>query len=151
VRSEIGTFVDVFPNAIVWGNPHEGQGYDLVLLGQVEPTRIDVDEWASRLARPEFAPVRESLRRIGIESATELLGTYAATGSDLRSWLEGAAINRDRSLRLQYLAGLGLNRDENGPIYREILGRSTFPSTTFTGLPASLLALRQAIEDKRAR
>ncbi len=37
VKSEIATFMEAFPNGIVWGNTQEGRGYDLVLLGQVEP------------------------------------------------------------------------------------------------------------------
>jgi hypothetical protein len=28
---------------VVWGNTNNGAGYDLVLLGQAEPTRIDVE------------------------------------------------------------------------------------------------------------
>ncbi|MEO8451894.1 MAG: fused MFS/spermidine synthase [Gemmatimonadota bacterium] len=149
VKSEIGTFVEAFPNAIVWGNPHEGQGYDLVLLGQVKPTHIDVDALTERLERPEYAPVRDSLRTIGIESAMDLVATYAAAGSDLRGWLQDAAISRDRNMRLQYLAGLGLNQDENGPIYQDILKRSTFPAATFVGAPATLETLRRRIEDSR--
>ncbi len=31
VKSEIGTFLEVFPNGIVFGNTNEGKGYDLVL------------------------------------------------------------------------------------------------------------------------
>ncbi len=38
VKSEIGTFMKAFPNSVVWGNTNNGQGYDLVLMGQVEPT-----------------------------------------------------------------------------------------------------------------
>jgi hypothetical protein len=103
------------------------------------------------LARPEFAPVRESLGTIGIDSASALLATYAAAGADLRSWLQGAAFNGDRNLRLQYLAGFGLDRDENGPIYREIVGRSMFPRATFVGAPATLQALRLAIDEHRPK
>jgi spermidine synthase len=146
VKSEIATFVDVFPNAIIWGNPKEGQGYDLVLLGQIEPVRIDVDNLQARLDSPAYARVVESLRTIGIRSAVDLLSTYAGAGSDLKPWLANAAINRDRDLRLQYLAGLGLNLDENGPIYREMLRHARYPSDAFTGSTASLDALRRAIE-----
>ena len=31
VKSEIGTFLEVFPNGVVFGNTNEGKGYDLVL------------------------------------------------------------------------------------------------------------------------
>src|SRR5262249_438727 len=35
VKSEIATFMEAFPNGVVWGNTNNGAGYDLVLLGQV--------------------------------------------------------------------------------------------------------------------
>ncbi len=109
VKSEIGTFLQVFPNGIVWGNTSEGKGYDLVLLGQVEPTTIDVEAIEAKLQRPEYAPMKQSLREIGMHSAIDLFATYAGRKPDLEPWLRNAQINRDRNLRLQYLAGMGLN------------------------------------------
>lgn len=146
VKSEIGTFLEAFPNAVIWGNPREGQGYDLVLLGQVGPLRIDVDELQARLKTPAYAGVLESLHKIGINSALDLMATYAGSGPTLNSWARGAEINRDTNLRLQYLAGLGLNLEENGAIYREILQQQSFPSDLFTGSQATLQALRERIE-----
>ena len=52
VKSEIGTFFKAFPNGVVWGNTNNGQGYDLVLMGQVEPIKIDVDEIQAKLQQP---------------------------------------------------------------------------------------------------
>ena len=138
--------VDAFPNAIVWGNPTNGQGYDLVLMGTAEPIQVDIDELQARLDAPEYARVAESLRAIGIGSAVQLLSTYAGSGVDLAPWLRDAAINRDRNLRLQYLAGLGLNVDDNGPIYREMLAYAKFPAHLFTGSTASVEALRKALD-----
>ncbi len=149
VRSEIATFLEVFPNAIVWGNPHEGQGYDLVLLGQADPIRIDVDALQARLESPAYVRVRESLGSIGVQTAVDLLATYAGSGADLRPWLRDAAINRDRNLRLQYLAGLGLNLNDNAPIYREMLQHSRFPDDIFSGSPATIAALRRAVAARR--
>ena len=37
VKSEIATFMEAFPNGVVWGNTQQGRGYDLVLLGQLAP------------------------------------------------------------------------------------------------------------------
>ena len=146
VKSEIATFVEAFPDAIVWSNPQQGQGYDLVLLGQVEPTRIDVDQLQTRLESPAYAAVAESLKSVGIQSAVDLLSTYAGSGRDLEPWLRDADINRDRDLRLQYLAGLGLNRDERGPIYLEMQAYTKFPADLFTGSLATLESLKAAIE-----
>ena len=114
-------------------------------MGTAEPVRIDIDEWQARLDSPAYAPVAESLRAIGIGSAVQLLSSYAASGADLRPWLRDAAINRDRNLRLQYLAGMGLNIDDNGPIYREMLAYRTFPAQMFTGSAPSIAALRAAM------
>jgi spermidine synthase len=146
VKSEIATFVEAFPNTVIWGNPNNGQGYDLVLLGQTSPVRIDVDDLQTRLASPRYAAVAQSLQRIGIGSAVELLSKFAGTGADLEPWLRNAAINRDRSLRLQYLAGLGLNLSENGAIYRDMLRYAKFRPELFVGSPAALQQLRTAFE-----
>jgi spermidine synthase len=151
VKSEIGTFLQAFPNAVIWSNPREGQGYDLVLLGQVEPVRIDVDQLQARLETPQYAGVVESLRTIGINSAVDLMATYAGSGPDLKPWIKDANINLDRNLRLQYLAGLGLNLEENGPIYRQILQYKKFPSAMFTGSEATLQSLQMAVGHDVAR
>ena len=64
------------------------------------------------------------------------------------SWLAGAAINRDRSLRLQYLAGLRLNTYESDEIYKDIVKYRTFPEDLFTGTDETLRRLRQAIDNQ---
>ena len=149
VKTEIATFVKVFPNSVIWGNPQQGEGYDLVLLGQVNPIRIDVDALQQRLTEPAYRPVLDSLRTVGIDSAVDLLATYTASGADLSAWLSHAMINRDRDLRLQYLAGLGLNLDENRAIYLEMLRSRTWPSAIFTGSSSALKQLEGAIERTR--
>ena len=133
VKSEIGTFFEAFPNGIVWGNTNNGVGYDLVLLGQVEPTQIDVDGMEAQLMSPEMAPVAQSLREIGFNSAVDLFSTYAGQGPDLTGWLADAKINHDRNLRLQYLAGLGLNLYQSGRIYADMLAYARFPEQLFVG------------------
>jgi spermidine synthase len=148
VKSEIATFLDVFPDAILWGNLDAfAQGYDLVLMGSADPIRIDVDAVQRRI--DGSAKVAESLREVGIHSAAELLGTYAGQGGQLRGWLAGAEINRDRSLRLQYLAGMALNRGHAGTIYGQIVERSPFPENLFTGSAEQMAAMRKSFTDWR--
>ncbi|MEO8483307.1 MAG: fused MFS/spermidine synthase [Acidobacteriota bacterium] len=146
VKSEIGTFMEAFPNSVVWGNTNNGQGYDLVLMGQQEPIRIDVDALQAKLDDPRYAQVAQSLREIGISSAVELLSNYAGTPTDLAPWLKDAMINRDRNLRLQYLAGMGLNLYQSGPIYANMLQFARYPDQMFTGKPETLAALREGIQ-----
>ena len=146
VKSEIGTFFEAFPNGMVFGNTNNGVGYDLVLFGQVEPTTINLDVIDARLKQPEYAKVAQSLREIGFSSAVDLFSTYAGNASDLKPWLKDAPINRDRNLRLQYLAGLGLNLYQSGPIYTEMLSYRTLPQNLFVGSQALKNAVMSGIQ-----
>jgi spermidine synthase len=150
VQSEIATFFEAFPNGTVWGNLNtDGQGYDVVLVGQIDPLKIDVDEIKQRLERPEYKRVAASLREVGYNSVTDLLSTYAVQARDLRSWLRNAQINRDRNLRLQYLAGMGLDEYLAPVIYDQMLQHSSFPSNIFSGSPDLLRSLHTAISAPR--
>ncbi len=146
VKSEIATFFDVFPDGAVFANTVRGAGYDVVLLARADETPIDIDRVAARLARPEYARVAASLREVGFRSATDLLGTYSGGRADLAEWLADAEINTDRNLRLQYLAGAGLNDYRADEIFmRMTAGGVAFPESLFSGSPASLAALRRAL------
>ena len=85
------------------------------------------------------------MKEIGISSAVELLSTFAGQGSDLKPWLKDAAINRDRNLRLQYLAGLGLDVQKADTIFKDMVALARFPENLFTGSGARLNLLRQTI------
>jgi spermidine synthase len=151
VKSEIATFMEAFPNGIVWGNTQDGRGYDLVLLAQLEPGPIDVDEIQQRLESPEYVRVAQSLGEIGIYSAIDLFSTYAGRGPELGGWMRDAMINRDRNLRLQYLAGLGLNLYQSDRIYSDMIAHARYPEGLFKGSDATLQALREAIAREHAR
>ena len=152
VKSEIATFMEAFPNGIVWGNTQEGRGYDLVLLGQLDPGPINVDEIEQRLQRPEYAQVRLSLSQIGMNSAVDLFSTYAGTAAELQPWLKDANINRDRNLRLQYLAGLGLNLYQSESIYADMLAyASGWPANVFVASEGTQNALRAGIRREQGR
>jgi spermidine synthase len=146
VKSALATFFEVFPNGTVWGNTVEGRGHDMVLLGQVEPLRIDLDEIEQRLSRPDYAPVARSLGEVGMRSALDLFATYTGRRSDLTEWLKDAAINRDRNLRMQYLAGIGLNLDDSAAIYAGMLADRRFPEDLFTSAQGRVDLLRAAIQ-----
>jgi len=150
VRSELATFFSVFPNGTVWRNDNRnGSGYDVVLVGRLadEPAfkPIDVDALQARIAQPEYAPVMESLKEVDFASVSDMLRTYSGRSTELAPWLVGAEINRDRNLRLQYLAGLGYNEFLGTQIRNEILTFRTFPADMFTGSPASIAQLRELV------
>ena len=148
VKSEIATFLEVFPNGMIFGNTHQGGGYDVVLLGLNGDAKIDIDRIEQRLADPKFAQVAQSLSEIGFYNGVDLLSTFAAQGPQLQPWLADAQVNRDRNLRLQYLAGLGVNKYEQAQIYSEILQYRAVPQNLFVGSPDRLQALSTAIMNR---
>jgi len=161
IKSVIATFFQVFPNGLLFSNDLEGEGFDAVLLGQVEPTRIDLDLLHNRLNSPEYAPVRQSLIEVGfgadIVSGTwrpnlwgdpviSLLSTYAGRADDMKKWIENAQINTDRNLRLQYLAGMAVNSYMETEILNSILKYYRFPEDIFNGSSGIVEKLKLALE-----
>ncbi|HLI86037.1 MAG TPA: hypothetical protein VKV17_19130 [Bryobacteraceae bacterium] len=149
VKTELATFFDVFPNGTIWSNYQKGDGYDLVLLGRNSTNPISVDALQQRLDRPDYAAVQASLNDVGFHSAVEFLATYAGRAFDLAPYLIGAQINNDRNLRLQYLAGLGLNSMAAPQIYRELLAYRRFPADLLTGNGGRMDALRTLLPSVR--
>jgi spermidine synthase len=145
VKSEMATFFTVFPHGTIWSNDIRGEGYDVVLLGQVEPMQIDVDKLQQRLDQADHLDVAASLEEVKFASALDLLATYAGQASDLGDWLKDAQINTDRNLRLQYLAGMGLNAYQGGAIYDDLLSQRRFPEQLFIASPPRKLQLRAAL------
>jgi spermidine synthase len=146
VKSEIATFFEVFPGGTIWANDENGKGYDIVLLGQAGPTKINVDDLQARLDRSDYVDVGVSLRDVGFKSAIDLLGTYGGQASDLQVWLRGAQINRDRNLRLQYLAGMSPNLYREEAIFDDMETYRRYPKDLFITSDETEKALLLAIE-----
>jgi spermidine synthase len=146
VKSVMATFFDVFPTGTIWANEDllEG-GYDVFLLGQKDPITIDADALQRRLDSPAYARVAQSLGDVTLRSAVDLLSIYTAQASDLKPWLSGAAINRDRNLRLQYLAAWAVNNYLQAMIYDEMLQYRQFPANLIVGSDAALQTLRRRL------
>jgi spermidine synthase len=152
VKSEIATFFEAFPNGVVWGNTNNGAGYDLVLMGQLGDTKIDVDAIQRRLEQPEYATVARSLREIGMNNAVDLFSTFAGRASDLKPWLSDATINTDYNLRLQFLAGMGFNLYQSDVIYSGMLAYAgRYPDELFVGSPDTIAKLRAGIQREQGR
>jgi spermidine synthase len=145
IKSELATFFEAFPFGTVWANTRNGLGYDMVFMGQLEPLKINIDEAQERINRDDHAPVRESLREIGINSLLELFSTYAGNAPDLAPWTAGAALNADGDLRLSYLAGWGINSDLEDVLYRKMLLYRTLPVGIFTGSPEYVQKVMSAL------
>ena len=58
-------------------------------------------------------------------------------------------MNRDPDLRLQYLAGLGLNEHSGDEIYREMLDYRTYPDDLFVATEGTVDDLKAAMAGVR--
>ena len=145
VATQLATFFSVFPNATVWSNYLNGDGYDLVLLGRPDASPVNVDQLQQRLDQAGYAGVAASLADAEFHSAVDLLASYAGRASDLTPMLAGAPINDDLNMRLQYLAGMGLNAVAGPELYREILSYRRFPEDLLAGTGNRIDALRERI------
>jgi spermidine synthase len=143
VKSEVATFFNVFPDGTVWSNDINGKGYDVVLAGHATPQSINLDSVQARLTRPENTLAAQSLMQVGFMTPLSLFGTYGGQARDLAPWTVDAEINRDSNLRLQYLAGMGLNSYQNAGIYDEMRRYRKFPDNLFQGSQPTLDVLRQ--------
>jgi len=127
LKSELASFLEVFPEGTIWSShiPRNG-GTDLVMLAQDGPMRIDVDQVVAKIERnPEIA---QSLADVDFGYLVTLLASYFGRGPDLADWLKDAQINRDRSLRLQYLAGSSTENYQPQDLYRTMASYRRYPT-----------------------
>jgi spermidine synthase len=148
-KSELATFASVFPNTMVFGNTASGEGYDGVLVGSVEPFKIDLSAIDAKLKSPEYAPVLQSLTDVNYGSVVELFGTFAAHSSQLTGYLADAQINRDRNLRLQYLSGMAVNTYDQARIYNRLMSGGSWNADLFTGDPVLVGGVKATFDGRR--
>ncbi len=146
VKSEIATFLEVFPRGTLWSTGMKASGHDLALVGRAEPADpINLDDVQARWRRPDYQRVVESLHEVGFATLSDFLATYSGRGSDLRPWLHDAEINRDVNLRLQYLAGWSLYQLEGLSIQNQIMQYWKMPEDVFAGSSAADKDLLEAM------
>ena len=145
IKSELATFFEVFPHGTIWNSDATNKGYDVVVVGRAESEPIDLDALDARMRRADHTKVAVSLAEVGLGSAFDLMSTYAGRDDELRPWLAGAQINRDLNMRLQYLAGWGLNYNHADVIYGEMVSYRRLPRDLFQGSPESLRDLADSL------
>jgi len=148
VKTQLATFFDVFPNGTVWSNYLNGDGFDLILIGRLDESSINMDDVHRRLEQPNYSRVRASLDDVAVHSASDLLATYTGRAIDLASMLTDAPINRDLDMRLQYIAGWGVNSVMAEPIFRQILSYRRFPGDLITGTGEPIEVLQDVLGRK---
>src|SRR5579871_265888 len=149
VKSGARTFFEVFPNATIWSNDIDGEGYDSLIIGVNGDPTIDVDKMQARLNRPDYGGVRQSLSEIGLGSAAELLATYAGSDHDLGGWLDDAPVNLDRNMRLEFIAGAALRHHMAQQIFDQMCQYRQFPTWLLKGSPQQLEMVRMLLHGRK--
>lgn len=129
VKSEIRTFFEVFPEGVAWSSDQRRKGYDLAVIGSLEPLRI-----SSRAIAAEFRDnprLMTSLSTVGFDSAVKILQSYSGGKLELADWLQDGELNLDRNLRLEYLAGKAFTFDSSNLIYQAMISRVKYPENVF--------------------
>ncbi|UCC71304.1 MAG: fused MFS/spermidine synthase [Gemmatimonadota bacterium] len=141
------TFRTVFPETFVFNTiPYS----DLLLIGMVEPARIDVEELERRAGR---RAIREDLRRVGVEGAAQLLARGRLGPAELAE-MAGAApgpapLNTDDNAWIEFRAPLDLYQRTRGANQRLIdaFARGLAPYLEADD-PVALSAFRARLADE---
>ena len=143
IKIQMKTFVDAFPDGTVWNTVTDNKGYDVVLVGGNQPMHVDASAIQARLDRtPQLAA---SLRDVKITGAVDLLATYGAAGPDMTAWLAGAPVNRDFSLKLEYISGLAINAKEADAIYTHMTAGKAYPAAMIAAPPSMQAELQRRL------
>ena len=87
-----------------------------------------------------------------MNSVVDLFSTFAGNRNQLQPWLADATINRDRNLKLQYLAGLGVHLYQSDVIYAQMLRHADYPQGAVHRIAEGMLsALQQAMRQQHGR
>jgi spermidine synthase len=143
IKIQMNTFINAFPDGTVWNTMAGNKGYDVVLVGGLGPLKLDA--WAIQGRIDRTPAIGTSLRDVKITGVVELLTTYGTNGRDMKGWLEGAPVNRDFSLKLEYISGLALNDKEADQIYAHMTAGRAYPGDIITAPPPVDAELRRRI------
>lgn len=127
LRSLLRTFASVYDHVLVYATIEES---DLVLVGSDAPIRPR-PELAFRLM--EQPKVRKELRQVDVESPMELVAIFQFDRDRLMEVTEGAPLNTDDNMRIEYNAPRNLHRDTTGENFRFLLSSAVVPFDVLDG------------------
>ena len=107
LRTLLRTFATVYPHVIVYATIEDS---DLVLIGSDEPLISDAAH-AARLFRED--DTRQLLADVGVNDPNDLVAMFQMDRDDVLRATEGAVLNTDDNMRIEYRAPLNLHRSTN--------------------------------------
>ncbi len=109
LRTVVKTFGAAFPDVSVW---HVSIA-DYLLIGRTDPTPIDVNLMTARYQG--IPAVRHDLERIGIPDWPGVFGDFMLNSADASRYADGARLNTDDRLPLEFSAPRALYSDTRVP------------------------------------
>jgi len=88
------------------------------------------------------------LADVKLGSALDIFASYGTRGSALGEWLRDTPVNRDFSLKLEYISGLAFNYQIADEIYAHMINARTYPEDIFIGPPELTAQLRARLAPK---
>jgi spermidine synthase len=110
----VRTFKTVFPDVSIW---HVGS-VDYLLVGRTTPAAIDLDQLKARYHGN--APLRQDLGSTGVLDWPGVLGYFILGGADVTRLVDGASLNTDDRLRLEFSAPRSLYLDTGGTTFEAL-------------------------------
>lgn len=107
-RMIVNTYRSVFPEVAIW-NTIRG---DYLLVGSTEPLLVDLSLVKER--HEQIAGLREDLARLELAGWAAALGYFMLGGPDVARFAEGAGLNTDSRLPLEFSAPRALHADTTG-------------------------------------
>ncbi len=152
-RSLVGTFVDAFPNSVLWYNTHE-----LLLLGtpgepiKLSPARLAAIELDERL-NEDLAYAYWGGPGHYLNQRHVFLGGFLTGSAGLKKLSSGAARQKDNLPLLEYMQNLNLiERDFHKPIVELIQENLTSPASILSEqLPEADIQAGTMVRDENLR
>jgi spermidine synthase len=117
VRSAAASFAAAFPHATLWQS-----AVDVLLVGSNSPITVDAAKLAGRIQAPR---VRRQLSRIGVGDARAFLADLIMDDPAIRRFSEGAVVNTDDNLYLEFASPLTIGQDTVAANVRDIASFAT--------------------------
>jgi len=134
-RMMIRTMMAEFPHVSLW-IPNRMEG---VVIGSMEPLRIDLAEWRRRMSAP---PLRTDMEAIGFGSPEGLAATFVAADRALAGLVGDGPVVTDDHPRIEYFNFYPTDRMD----YDEIVDRREPVEKYLVAPPGDPVALRAATE-----
>jgi len=106
LRSIVATFAGVFPHTLLFQTT-----FDAVIIGALEPIRVDWERLGARLRPPEVA---RQLGRIGLQDAGSFLAEFTMGEAEVARYSARATLNTDDNLYLEFSSPFSIGNRGGG-------------------------------------